>query len=160
MNPNSQYNTRSIYNLCIEQGLINKETCSYRDFYDVIREFHKGVSNKIIFNEYNFKINIGYFKVLRVARKGESINWGASKKRKQELIDSGLTPFNKTTALDGVKWFIYHEGDYYKWSWFKDKAATFIKNCKMYKFTPMTGNRRAVAKAVQLNPQAEYASHS
>lgn len=156
MKLNTQYNTKAIYQLCLEQGYISKELCSYREFYDIIREFNKGISNKIIYNQYTFKINIGYFRVIRVQRRGKSINWGASNKRKQELIEQNLVPYNKETAPHGLEWFIYHEGDYFIWNWFKDKSAKFIKNVVSYKLLPTAGNRKEVAQAVKLNPDASY----
>jgi hypothetical protein len=152
---NRQINTREIYNICVQNGVINKKEIPYKLFYDVIRQFHKQLSDKIIFNTYQFKTNIGQFEVLRDERRGKSIDWNASKKRKQDIIDSGGTPFNAQTAPHGIKWFIYHEGDYFKWHWFKDTGISFIKNIKYYVFKPTSDNRRAVAKAVKNNPFAE-----
>jgi hypothetical protein len=155
MNSNKQYNTRSIYNHCVNEGLIDKKLVPYMTFYKVIRQFHKEISDKIIFDTYQFKTEIGQFEVLRDERKGKSIDWNASKKRKQEIIDSGNVPFNAESNPDGIKWFVYHEGDYFKWNWFKDKGISFTKNIKFYVFKPTSINRRAVAKAVKNNPFAE-----
>lgn len=154
---NRQYNTRAIYNICIEKGIIQKDEISYRLFYDIIREFHKEISHKIILETYRFKPSeIGIFEVIKDIRRGKSINWHASKKRKQEIIDAGGTPYSKLSAPNGIEWFVYHEGeDYFKWHWFKDTSAKFIKNLKFYTFKVATGNRRAVAPAVKQNPFAD-----
>ncbi len=154
---NRQYNTRAIYNLCVEQGILDKNEIPYIQFYHIVREFHREVSQKIIFNTYRFKPSeIGFFEILKDQRKGKSIDWNASKKRKQEIIAAGGTPYNKAEAPTGIEWFIYHEGsDYFKWNWFKDTGAKFIKNIKYYVFKAATGNRRAVAKAVKQNPFAD-----
>lgn len=153
---NRQYNTRAIYNICIEKGILQKNEIPYKLFYDIIREFHKEISNKIVFDTYRFKPSeIGVFEILRLDRKGKSIDWNASKKRKQEIIDAGGTPYSKLNAPNGIEWFVYHEGDYFKWNWFKDTGAKFVKNLKFYVFKAATGNRRAVAKAIKQNPFAD-----
>lgn len=152
-----QYNTRAIYNLCIEQGIIQKDEIPYRLFYDVIKEFHKGISDKIITDAYQFRPSeIGIFEIIKDVRRGKTIDWGASKKRKQEIIDEGGVPFNKVSAPNGVEWFVYHSGeDYFKWNWYKIKESNFIKNLKYYIFRAATGNRRAVGSAVKQNPFAD-----
>jgi hypothetical protein len=154
---NRQYNTRAIYDICVKQDIIDKNEISYRDFFNVIREFHKEISSKIIFDTYRFKPSeIGVFEIIKDIRRGKSIDWNASKKRKQQLLDDGLVPFSKAEAPDGIKWFVYHEGsDYFKWNWFKDTGAKFIKNIKYYTFKVTTGNRRTVAPAVKQNPFAD-----
>ena len=152
MNSNRQYNTKAIYDLCLSLDLVKKEQVPYTIFYTIIREFHKAIAEGIIFKTYSFKPSeIGIFHVLRDERRGKSINWQASKKRKQEIINSGGIPYSKLGAPHGLEWFVYHEGDYFKWNWYKDKGASFIKNLKKYTFKVATGNRRAVAKAVKSN---------
>lgn len=150
-----QYNTRAIYNICIENGIIREDEIPYKTFYNVIREFHKEISQKIIFDTYRFNPSeIGVFEILRSERRGKSIDWNASKKRKQEIIDSGEVPYSKLNAPNGIDWFVYHDGDYFKWNWYKNTATTFIKNIRFYMFKAATGNRRAVAQAVKNNPFA------
>jgi hypothetical protein len=160
---NRQYNTKAIYTLCVEQGIINKDEFVYKDFYNVIREFHKEIAKKIINDQYKFKPSqIGIFEITKDIRRGQSINWGASNKRKQEIIDSGLVPYNKENSPEGIEWFIYHEGgDYYKWRWFKDTGAKFISNIKYYNFQAARANLRGLAKAIKENPFAslEYGIH-
>lgn len=161
MTTNQPFNTRAIYLVCLEQGLIKEDTCTYREFYDIVREFNKQISEKIIFSQYVYKLPIGIFNVIKTERynNSKSINWGASKKRKQELIEQGLIPFNKKDAPDGVEWFIYNEGDYFKWRWFQTKDAKFLKNLIKYHFKATTNNRRAIAKAVKDNPDINYVIH-
>lgn len=64
----------------------------------------------------------------------KNINWHESNKKRQELIDQGITPYDKNTAPDGVKWFIYHDEPYTYWyKWIRSK---WIRNKKVIKFTP------------------------
>ena len=56
-----------------------------------------------------------------------NIDWGESIKNKQTLIDAGITPYDKNTAPDGVKWFIYHNEDYTYWfKWYNNRFNKFL----------------------------------
>jgi len=143
-----------------------EQSLTVTQFLAVVVSLFAGVvvTAYIIFDKINaFKPSqIGIFDIKKDIRRGQSIDWGASNKRKQEIIDSGLTPFNKTTAPDGIEWFIYHEGgDYYKWRWFKDTGALFISNIKYYTFTATRANLRGLAQCIKQNPFAslDYGIH-
>lgn len=152
---NKQYRLKEIYKIAIDNNLLPKNI-EYKDFYYIVRDFNKSVSNKIINDHYKFAFGLGLIEVLRTNRKGKSIDWHTSKQLKQALIDSGKTPFNKETAPEGEKWFVYFEGkDYFKWHWFKDKGCDFVKNVKYYVFKPMADNIKKVGKAVKENPFAD-----
>lgn len=154
MIPNRIFTLRDIYDLLITEGIIDKKEIPFKEFRPVIKEFYKLISNEIIFKAYKFTVGeIGEFKIVRDKRRGKSINWGASNKRKQELIDAGEVPFNKDNAPDGVKWFIYHEGDYFKWQWYK--SHTYVKNINVTAFRATRTNRVAVGAAVKNDPFAE-----
>jgi|SRR5690606_31073606 len=144
---NQQINSRALYQICLSKELFSKEEIPYNLFYNVVREFNKLIAEKVITEAYQFKTNIGIFQVVRDERKGKSIDWAASKRRKQEILDSGQIPYSKTESPNGVEWFIYHTGDYFKWQWYKHQQ--FIKNLSNYIFRTTVNNRRAVAKAIK-----------
>lgn len=146
---NQQINTKVIYQLCLSKELFRKEEIPYITFYNVIREFNKQIAEKIITEAYQFNNGIGIFQVIRDERKGKSIDWAASKKRKEEIVAAGDVPYSKTDAPNGIEWFIYHTGDYFKWQWYKNQQ--FIKNLSNYIFRTTVNNRRAVAKAIKSN---------
>lgn len=154
MIPNRVFTIKDIYDLLVNEGIIDKKEIKIQEFKKVVKEFHQLISHEIVFKAYKYKFGeIGEFSIVRDKRRGKSINWGASNKRKQEIIDSGQIPFNKETAPDGIKWFIYHEGDYFKWHWYK--SNTFVKNINVTSFRSTRTNRVAVGTAVKNDPFAE-----
>jgi hypothetical protein len=63
----------------------------------------------------------------------KNINWHLSLKRKEELIAQGITPYNKETNPDGVKWFVYHDEPFTYWfRWIPSR----IRHRKLIKFMP------------------------
>jgi len=152
MRNSNQINTKAIFKHAIENKLLPEDT-DYVTFYNVVREFHKEIAIKIM-NGYEFKPGylLGNFHIVKDLRKGKTINWGASNKRKQELIDQGITPFNKATAPNGVEWFIYYtDNKYYRWRWLKDIRKNFTKRMKYYMFSAAANNRKALGKIVKAN---------
>lgn len=150
MNKNpSQLNTCDIFNIAVNKGLI--KDIPYRMFYDVVREFHKEISKKIV-EGYRFRPghSLGTFYITKDLRKGYSIDWGSSNKRKAELITEGKIPYDKETAPDGEKWFIFYVDNlYFKWKWSQDTATHLTRNLKHYMFDATTGNRKSVGKAIK-----------
>lgn len=150
-----QYTLKDIYQLGRLKGLIQKDI-TYKEFSEVSRDFNKEISSRIVNNAYKFNFGLGLIELKRSLRRGKSINWDASKKLRQAIIDRGEIPFNKETAPEGAKWLIYFEGkDYYKWKWFKNHIVNLRKNVKYYIFRPMRKNRREIAKVVKENPFAD-----
>lgn len=146
------HNLKTIYKICISKNIISKDI-TYKEFFSIINSFHKDISNEIQLG-YKFKPNdrLGTFNVVKDIRRGKTINWGASNKLKDAIIQSGGIPYNKENAPSGEKWHIYYsDKDYFKWKWFKEKATEFIKNSKYYMFRACTKNRRTVGKVVKQN---------
>jgi hypothetical protein len=147
------HNLKSIYNICIEQGFI--KDIEYKTFANIVKQFHKDISLEVQLG-YRFQPNgeLGTFNIIRDIRRGRTIDWGASNKFKQKILDNGGIPFNKETAPNGEEWFIYFEdNNYYKWKWFKRKP-TFIKNLIYYMFKPSSKNRRTISQVIKDNPLA------
>lgn len=144
------HNLKSLYELCIRNGYI-KKTIDYKTFSTVAREFHKEISEKVL-RGYEFRPaeNLGVFHIIKDIRRGKTINWGESNKRKAEIIASGRIPYDKEKAPDGIYYLIYFEdNEYFKWKWFKEKPTQFIRNVKFYLFKPCTYNRRTISKVIK-----------
>lgn len=89
---------------------------------------------------------LGYLSIVRVQRNYASkstrnIDWPASNKRRQQLIDEGKTPYSKTTAPDGVKWFVYFTGQDYYVRFYWDKYAAQVENKSVYRFEATRGKK-------------------
>ena len=134
------------------------------DFLKCTAEFNKRIAQKIL-EGYKFRIpSVGGQLEIKVReRKKKSkrftdINWDESLKYKQELIDKGEVPYNKETAPDGVKWFVYHEGPYCLWNWFRATGDRYKKNIMNYSFKVTrgpNGNARKMWEMFKKNPIAE-----
>lgn len=151
---NKQINTKAIFNICNEKKYI--EDIEYKLFAQVVREFNKKISIEIL-NGYKFHCwGLGIFEILRVPRKVATINWNASNKFRKELIEKGITPYDKRDHPDGQMWFQYFTDPwYYKWSWYKTKATKYVTNSYYYTFTASFSNKRGIALVVKNNELAE-----
>lgn len=144
------HNLKSIYNICVKNELIPKDT-TYKEFFTTLNTYHREISDKIM-KSYIHKPNeqLGSFNVIRDIRRGKTINWGESNKLKDLLIKTGKVPYNKETAPDGEMWHIYYtDNDYFKWKWFKEGATQYLKNAKYYVFRACSRNRRTVGKVIK-----------
>jgi hypothetical protein len=148
------HNLKTIYKICIDNNFISKDV-TYKQFAEVIRECHIELSYNIL-RGYRFRPTgqLGDFYLVKDIRRGKTINWGASNKRKQEIIDAGETPLvgkaGTEESNNGKEWLMYFEdNDYFKWLWFKDTATKYLKNVKYYVFKPCTRNRRTIAKVIK-----------
>lgn len=146
------HNLKSLYSICIKEKLIPNDT-TYKQFFEVLNEYHRGISEAII-KGYSHSPNgqLGNFKILKDIRRRKTINWGESNKLKQNIIDTGGTPYNKETAPHGDMWFVlFEDNEYFKWIWDKTTPVKFVKNSKYYVFRACTKNRRTVGKVIKEN---------
>ena len=100
---------------------------------------------------------LGGLSVVRVERNFASkntrnINWPASNKQRADLIKEGKTPYSKTDAPDGIKWFVFlNEHDYYlRFHWNKYEAQ--VVNKSVYRFEATrgrTGNRTLLKNRIE-----------
>jgi len=117
---------------------------TYPAFCFIVKEANPLIVDEIIKGkEFHMGYNLASIMVIHkkrciTKRARSAIDWGKSNKLKAQLIAEGKTPFNKETAPDGEKWFIYQEGshgNYFRWV----KKNVKIENSPIYKFKPVTG---------------------
>ena len=92
--------------------------------------------------------------IKKILRYHPAINWGASRERKQELVEEGLIPRSKDNPK-GENWFIYRDSEFYlRWAWTKryiESGVPMLKNGKLYAFYPTndsSGNKVLGAKGL------------
>lgn len=156
------YRLKDIHKIALERNSVS-ENINYSDYYNFVRLFNRKICKEIIEKNYKFNTGFGIIEIKKKPRTKPIINWGESNKLKQELINKGLTPFNKETSPDGINWFIYYETSItYKWNWFKDGSTMFIKDLNCWKFIPMTGNKKNLGRVISKDPFAElkYGIHT
>lgn len=131
---------------------------SYKVFSEILREFHKQISDEIVSGyRFNPLKRLGTFRILCCDRTSKAtkfgdINWPESNKKKQELIDKGITPKDKDNP-DGEDWFIYYTDPFYfKWKWHKKTNHTYVKNMLYYFFKPTWHNKKKLSKEIKNNP--------
>ena len=164
-------NTRVLYNEFIAE---NKQfNLDYKTFKDIISRFNKKVISKII--EENGILNMDYKlgsifvemfeRKIRESKEGEvytNINWGASNKKKAEIIARGGTPYEVLERDDnyniikdngGEKWQIYHTDPYcYRFIWtqyktqFNDTVKYPLRKIRAYIFKVTKDNITLLGK--------------
>ena len=146
----NKHNTRSIFNL-------NKEKLkgtTYSTFNNVINDFNIELKKEIL-KGYKFKFNgFGELKIVQDVRRGQCIDWAKSKQLKQEIIKQGKIPFSKDNP-NGEKWFIYFEGDYFKWLWNKPNNVKYIGNIKYYVYKTTKDNRLDLGTVVKTSKDVD-----
>lgn len=129
--------------------LENIRDISYTAYITIQNEINKEIVATILRgNRHFFGKGLGflYIKFINRTPKFQTpIDWGRSNKFKQLLISQGKKPYHSLHAMDGVKWRIFREDDfflYYKW-WRKFIKSTTNANC--YKFTSRESSTSAKA---------------
>lgn len=130
---------------------------SYEDYREVCELYNIYCMDKIIDG---YTVNLGSYlstlSIIRIERNysNPAVNWKASNEYKQELIDQGITPYNKETAPDGEKWLIYYTDDWYcRFYW--NKSQCKVRNKSVYSFHPtrgLKGNKTKLKEALDKNP--------
>lgn len=139
-------------------------------YKSVIRDFWKEIS-KAILKGGSLSFGIGQFfiaenkRTIKLSKEGNiinNINWGASNKRKQELLNQGKIPFEATRDMfneitgdnGGEPWLIYFTNDsFFSWVWNKNE---YLKNFNHYKFRICKANRIALAKNINEDSSLLY----
>lgn len=135
------------------------DAVDYAVFKEILERLFKKLAKRII---YGYKFTIGYgvglIEVVKIARTFSTnengvpkvaVDWGASNKRKAELLKEGRTPYKKKTAPNGVKWLVFHTAlSYYRWKWYK-KSYHMIPNLTTYNFKPTYTNRMELAQYIK-----------
>lgn len=104
------------------------ETLTYSEYRKILKTFYFEVQKQMILNGYGYVLegNIGWIclnrvKVNKDGRK-KTIDFSATAKKKKEIIDKGLKPYNKEEAewcennhipYDGVDYKVYKNDEYF-----------------------------------------------
>jgi hypothetical protein len=119
----------------------NEEPVDYELFKNIIYSFNEGVVDLLV---EGYEVNLGYqlaaLSIVRVKRdpRTQRVDWAASMKLKNELLESGEEIFDSKTG-EGEKWLVYYTDDkYFRWRWNKEQCR--IKNKYVYRFDAARGN--------------------
>lgn len=163
MSLKSTYNKSDIYDFYSENlsGSLDKKT-----FHDLCKEFNQAVMDEIIYEgkQFNQGYHLSTLSVVRVERdwSNKQVDWNASKKYRQELIDAGKEIYDAKTG-EGEKWLIYHTEKFYcRFLWKKSKCA--VTNKSVYQFKPsggIVGNKTKLKEHIKENELAytKYDAH-
>jgi len=116
---------------------MTKEPLPYKVFNFIILSYNKAVGRLILdgYKHFQFSYNLGAIKIIEldttdIKRKP---NWGASLRKRQEIIDRGGKPYYKDKCPDGEKWLIKWDTTLeYFWHW----RPIGIKGWSLYRFKP------------------------
>lgn len=145
---------------------IDNQIIPFKDYSDIINSFNNQMIDKIIHENYKFepRATFGSIYVIRNENERKRVNWGASDKKKKQLIEEGKIPYKKEDALtipnyQGVNWLVYLPSiDYYlQWS----KTYTGIKLnpwLKDYGYNPARGVNSIVSKLTEVKKDTELAA--
>lgn len=126
---------------------------SYKDYISVIHRYNKLIVEAVAKGQkWNLPFNMGSIATTIDSRRFDSkvINWPASNKLKQEIIDSGGTP-RERGSTEGENWIVYYTDEFFcriKWDK-KNTKGNSVKNWKIYKFTPAWGFKRYLSKKLK-----------
>lgn len=123
-------------------------------YKNICQDFNIHIMEDIIYNAETFDMgyNLSTLQVLRIKRnyKNPQIDWGATNKYKKELLSGeadeapeegyDLEDLCSKDNPDGVKYFIYHDSEWYCRFYWKKKYAR-IKNKTAYSFKATRGKK-------------------
>ena len=119
-----------------------KQLMSFKLFVKIIEKYNEKVIKALVEDGASIKLwnNLGYLYVLKQKKTDmfskTNIDWPASKKFKQELIDRGDTPKDQEHP-NGKNWFqFYEETDYLRVAWTKRYGVCKVPNNSVYAFYP------------------------
>jgi len=139
-----------------------RKVISYEDFKKILLINNEYICDEIIKGKtYNISYRVGYIEIRIIARgyKTLKVNFGATNKKKKELLDSGIKEedlYDKEINPTGIKYVQYYiDDDYGRIMW--DKGA--LKNISVYKFYPTVCNvskkgfKNKFSQAIINNPE-------
>ena len=136
------------YNTCNELRICKKKAMlTFNDYKQYLFDYYNKV-HQILLNgdAYKFSFGIGtiYFKRFKFSEEYKTIDYAATKKRKQELIDAGYIPYKKCDDMtaqsegkeyNGIPYVVYKNDTYgYKLVF---ENSLFGKEKKLYDFKPV-----------------------
>lgn len=133
------------------EEMYGKNLITFSKYSKILNEINKGLLDLLVEGK-KIRIgkNIGQIKIVSRPRANyNSIDWGASKKLKQQIIDSGEIPKDKENP-DGKDWLVYFVDDrYLQFEWVKYKHIDGLSfrhlGVTNYKFTPVFHARRRLS---------------
>jgi len=138
----ADYNTPEIYEDYLTsfedtQG----EPLSEDLFKHLCEEFNKKIMDKVTYEGRPFEMGsfLSAIQIVRIKRdySKKVVNWKASNKRKQELLDEGKKLYDDETG-EGHKWLVYYTDPFYcRFHWAKKYAR--VPNKSAYKFVATRG---------------------
>ena len=126
-------------------------TLPYNQWKELCEEFNNMVIDALLDGErVEMGSGLSYLQIIRDKNefKKPSVDWKASYKLRQELLDEGKELFDSKTGK-GEKWLVYFTNEYYfRYYWNKKYAS--CRNSRVYQFIPARGNTGAKTKLVKL----------
>ncbi len=112
-------------------------------YKNICQDFNIAIMDHIIYDAGTFDMgyNLSTISILRIKRnfKNPQVDWAASNEYKEELLKQGKELYSKDNP-DGIKWFIYHDEDWYCRFYWK-KSFCKVKNKSAYKFIATRGKK-------------------
>lgn len=124
-----------------------KANLTYSEYRQCLFDYYCQV-HKILLNGDAYKFNYGigtiYFKRFKFNEKYKSIDYAATRKRKEEIIAAGATPYNKLDAINAEYYgkeyngipYIQYKTDEYGYKLVFDNSL-YIRGYKNYEFKPV-----------------------
>ena len=137
----------------------NRERYTLRDIYyrykadggklkkplykNICQDFNIWIMNHIIYDAGKFDMGnyLSTISILRIKRnyRNPQVDWKASNKRKQELLDQDKKLYDDETG-EGHKWLIFHDSKWYcRFYW--NKLYAKVKNKSAYFFRATRGKK-------------------
>lgn len=134
---------------------------SKRDYRKAIKLYSQKVLDLVIREQaiLNLGSNLGKLSLSRIRRtfnskNKRSINWPESLKQRQAIIDRGDKPYSKD-CLDGKKWFVYFNNDYFiRFIW--NNKNSKLKNRHVYNLVICDGLKKALRKYLKEDKLNEF----
>jgi len=119
-------------------------------YKNICQDFNIRIMEHIIYEAgtFNMGSNLSTLSIMRLRRNYDKpvVDWHESNKNREELLKKGETLYSFKTGK-GVKWLIYHTGEWYCRFYWKRKSAKF-KNKTVYMFIPTRGEKGNKTKLI------------
>jgi hypothetical protein len=116
----------------------SEDPVSYAVFKDILFSFNEGIMDTIIDGgEFNMRNRLSSLCITRQERdpRNPRVDWAASAKVKQEIINEGGKPHDGTS---GENWLVHYTDPFYvRWRW--NKITCVVKNSSAYSFHASRG---------------------
>lgn len=138
------YSARDMYNAYKRKNPTSE--IPYWMYKEIIGRFNKKVSDAVIFGQVlNLGNRLGHVLIKKIRRNylNPIPDWGASNKRKADLIASGVVAKDQNHP-EGEEWISFYTDPWFlRFAWVKKRICK-VKNSSVYKFVP-TSNRSKTA---------------